>query len=219
TNITRITRKEPKPDKNGHENGKSTSRAGNLSSKVNLEKYTAFCQKKYTAFCSCVLLLRFALAFCSCYLVLRFPAAFWFCVLLIEDSSCVLPREDSASFKTWLRFVSKTSCILSQDLLRFVSRPPAFCLKTYCVLSQDTVAFCLKTWLCFVSRPPATDFASWQQRIRLYCRGKENGMNILKSIDEGPYQKGTVREPFAKGTEGAPHLGQERPRVLLINGS
>nr|GEX93081.1 reverse transcriptase domain-containing protein [Tanacetum cinerariifolium] len=29
-----------------------------------------------------------------------------------------------------------------------------------------------------------TDFALWQQRIRLYCRGKENGVNILKSIDE-----------------------------------
>ncbi|GJV89718.1 retrovirus-related pol polyprotein from transposon TNT 1-94 [Tanacetum coccineum] len=31
-----------------------------------------------------------------------------------------------------------------------------------------------------------TDFASWQQRIRLYCRDKENGVNILKLIDEGP---------------------------------
>nr|GEU99302.1 retrovirus-related Pol polyprotein from transposon TNT 1-94 [Tanacetum cinerariifolium] len=68
----------------------------------------------------------------------------------------------------------------------------------------------------FDNRPPMldrTDFASWQQRIRLYCRGKENGVNILKSIDEGPYQMGTVREPFAEGTEGAPHLGPERPRV------
>nr|GEW40500.1 hypothetical protein [Tanacetum cinerariifolium] len=58
-----------------------------------------------------------------------------------------------------------------------------------------------------------TDFASWQQRIRLYCQGKENGVNILKSIDEGPYQMGTVREPLAEGTEGAPHLGPERHRV------
>nr|GEW06390.1 hypothetical protein [Tanacetum cinerariifolium] len=58
-----------------------------------------------------------------------------------------------------------------------------------------------------------TDFASWQQRIKLYCRGKENGVNILKSIDEGPYQMRTVREPIAEGTEGAPHLGLERPRV------
>nr|GEV58917.1 retrovirus-related Pol polyprotein from transposon TNT 1-94 [Tanacetum cinerariifolium] len=38
-----------------------------------------------------------------------------------------------------------------------------------------------------------TDFASWKQRIRLYCQGKENGVNILKSIDEGPFQMGTVR--------------------------
>nr|GEU88486.1 integrase, catalytic region, zinc finger, CCHC-type, peptidase aspartic, catalytic [Tanacetum cinerariifolium] len=55
-----------------------------------------------------------------------------------------------------------------------------------------------------------TDFASWQQRIRLYCQGKENGVNILKSTDEGPFLMGPVQEPLAKGTEGAPHLGQAR---------
>nr|GFC55708.1 integrase, catalytic region, zinc finger, CCHC-type, peptidase aspartic, catalytic [Tanacetum cinerariifolium] len=55
----------------------------------------------------------------------------------------------------------------------------------------------------FDTRPPMldrTDFASWKQRNRLYCRGKENGVNILKSIDEGPYQMGTVQEPLAEGT-------------------
>nr|GEV58104.1 hypothetical protein [Tanacetum cinerariifolium] len=58
-----------------------------------------------------------------------------------------------------------------------------------------------------------TDFALWQQRIRLYCRGKENGVNILNSIDEGPYQIGTVRETLAESTEGAPQFGPERPQV------
>nr|GEV73319.1 retrovirus-related Pol polyprotein from transposon TNT 1-94 [Tanacetum cinerariifolium] len=58
-----------------------------------------------------------------------------------------------------------------------------------------------------------TDFASWQQRIRLYCRGKENGVNILKSIDKGPYHMGTVRETFAESTEGTPQYGPERPRA------
>nr|GEW39479.1 hypothetical protein [Tanacetum cinerariifolium] len=53
-----------------------------------------------------------------------------------------------------------------------------------------------------------TDFASWQQRIRLYCRGKENGVNILKSIDEGPYRIGTVRETLAESTEGAPQFAK-----------
>nr|GEZ13092.1 integrase, catalytic region, zinc finger, CCHC-type, peptidase aspartic, catalytic [Tanacetum cinerariifolium] len=70
------------------------------------------------------------------------------------------------------------------------------------------------------TRPPMlnrTDFASWQQLIRLYCRGKENGVNILKSIDEGPYQMGIVREPLAEDTEGAPHLGPERPRSVVQN--
>nr|GEY80707.1 hypothetical protein [Tanacetum cinerariifolium] len=68
----------------------------------------------------------------------------------------------------------------------------------------------------FDSRPlmlDRTDFASWQQRIRLYCQGKENGVNILKSINEGPFQIGTIREPLAEGTERAPHLGPELPRV------
>ncbi|GJY14830.1 hypothetical protein Tco_0385252, partial [Tanacetum coccineum] len=71
----------------------------------------------------------------------------------------------------------------------------------------------------FDTRPPMldkTDFASWQQRIRLYCRGKENGVNILKSIDEGPFQMGTTRVIVAEGTEGSLHLGPERPRVYLI---
>nr|GEW71395.1 integrase, catalytic region, zinc finger, CCHC-type, peptidase aspartic, catalytic [Tanacetum cinerariifolium] len=58
-----------------------------------------------------------------------------------------------------------------------------------------------------------TDIASWQQRIRLYCWGKENGVNILNSIDEGPFQMGTFRETLVEGEEGALHLGPERPRV------
>ncbi|GJS57900.1 hypothetical protein Tco_0652684 [Tanacetum coccineum] len=62
------------------------------------------------------------------------------------------------------------------------------------------------------TRPPMldkTDFASWQQHIRLYCRGKENGVNILKSIDEGPFQMGTMRVFVAEGTEGSLYLGPE----------
>ncbi|GKA71825.1 hypothetical protein Tco_0778041 [Tanacetum coccineum] len=58
------------------------------------------------------------------------------------------------------------------------------------------------------TRPPMLDridFALWKQRIRLYCRGKENGMNILKLIDEGPFQMGTIRDTLAEGTEG--HMG------------
>nr|GEX34667.1 hypothetical protein [Tanacetum cinerariifolium] len=41
----------------------------------------------------------------------------------------------------------------------------------------------------------------------------ENGLNILKSIDERPSQMGTVQETLAERTEGAPYLGPERPRV------
>nr|GEU83882.1 hypothetical protein [Tanacetum cinerariifolium] len=69
------------------------------------------------------------------------------------------------------------------------------------------------------TRPPMLDridFASWQQRIRLYCRGKENGVNILKFIDEGPYQMGTIREPLAASTEGAPQFGLPKDIYTLI---
>ncbi|GJX77750.1 hypothetical protein Tco_0324561 [Tanacetum coccineum] len=66
------------------------------------------------------------------------------------------------------------------------------------------------------TQPPMldrTDFASWQQRIRLYCWGKKNGVNILKSIDEGPFQMVTFRETLAEGNEGVLHLGPERARL------
>ncbi|GJQ98942.1 hypothetical protein Tco_0521927 [Tanacetum coccineum] len=66
------------------------------------------------------------------------------------------------------------------------------------------------------TRPPMldrTNFASWQQCIRLYYRGKENRVNILKSIDEGPFQIGTFRETLAESEEGAFHLGLEQPHV------
>nr|GEV31738.1 retrovirus-related Pol polyprotein from transposon TNT 1-94 [Tanacetum cinerariifolium] len=61
------------------------------------------------------------------------------------------------------------------------------------------------------TRPPMLykiDFASWKQCIRLYCWGKENGVNILKSIDEGPFQMRIFWEALVEGTEGAFHLGQ-----------
>nr|GEW71789.1 integrase, catalytic region, zinc finger, CCHC-type, peptidase aspartic, catalytic [Tanacetum cinerariifolium] len=43
--------------------------------------------------------------------------------------------------------------------------------------------------------------------------GKENRVNILKSIDEGPFQFGMFKETLAEGEEGAFHPGPERPRV------
>ncbi|GJT37211.1 hypothetical protein Tco_0937076 [Tanacetum coccineum] len=67
------------------------------------------------------------------------------------------------------------------------------------------------------TRPPMldrTDFESWQQRIRLYCLGKDNGENIMKSINEGPFQMGTLAETLAEETEGALQQGPVRARVF-----
>nr|GEX55461.1 integrase, catalytic region, zinc finger, CCHC-type, peptidase aspartic, catalytic [Tanacetum cinerariifolium] len=63
------------------------------------------------------------------------------------------------------------------------------------------------------TRPPMfdkIDYESWQKRICLYCLGKDNGENIMKSIVEGPYQMGTKIETLARGVEGALQLGPEQ---------
>ncbi|GKB80204.1 hypothetical protein Tco_0947099 [Tanacetum coccineum] len=60
-----------------------------------------------------------------------------------------------------------------------------------------------------------TDFVSWKQRIRLYCQGKEKGVNILKSIDEGPFQMGTIRDTIAEGTEGSAGYGELRTELEM----
>ncbi|GKC86562.1 retrovirus-related pol polyprotein from transposon TNT 1-94, partial [Tanacetum coccineum] len=48
-------------------------------------------------------------------------------------------------------------------------------------------------------------------------RGKENEVNIFKSINEGPFQMGTCRETLVEGNEGALHLGLPKDIYSLIN--
>ncbi|GKC67614.1 integrase, catalytic region, zinc finger, CCHC-type containing protein, partial [Tanacetum coccineum] len=66
------------------------------------------------------------------------------------------------------------------------------------------------------TRPPMldrTDFDSWQQRIRLYCKGKDHGEYILQFIDEGTFKMGQCRDEIATGIDD-PYLGPERDRVV-----
>ncbi|GKA76418.1 integrase, catalytic region, zinc finger, CCHC-type containing protein [Tanacetum coccineum] len=68
----------------------------------------------------------------------------------------------------------------------------------------------------FDTHPPMldrTDYESWSQRIRLYCRGKENGLLILQSIHQGPFELGTIRNKLGTTPEGGVLLGPERPRT------
>ncbi|GJU33403.1 retrovirus-related pol polyprotein from transposon TNT 1-94 [Tanacetum coccineum] len=68
------------------------------------------------------------------------------------------------------------------------------------------------------TRPPMldrTDYDSWSQRIRLYCRGKENGIYILQSIDHGPFKLGTTRDTLGTTPEGGVLLGPKRPRTYV----
>nr|GEY41186.1 phosphatidylinositol 3-kinase, root isoform [Tanacetum cinerariifolium] len=64
----------------------------------------------------------------------------------------------------------------------------------------------------FDTRPPMldrTDYNSWSQRIRLYCRGKENGIYILQSIDHGPFELRTTRDTLGTTLEGGVLLGSK----------
>ncbi|GJT68164.1 retrovirus-related pol polyprotein from transposon TNT 1-94 [Tanacetum coccineum] len=66
------------------------------------------------------------------------------------------------------------------------------------------------------TRPPMldrTDYESWSQRIRLYYRGKENGLQILQSIDQGPFELGTTRDALRTTPEGGILLRPERPHT------
>ncbi|GJV91707.1 integrase, catalytic region, zinc finger, CCHC-type containing protein [Tanacetum coccineum] len=62
--------------------------------------------------------------------------------------------------------------------------------------------------------PPSPDFVPVRiMKIHVKDSVTPNGVNILKSIDEGPFQMGTFWETLAEGNEGALHLGPERHRV------
>nr|GEU80955.1 integrase, catalytic region, zinc finger, CCHC-type, peptidase aspartic, catalytic [Tanacetum cinerariifolium] len=139
---------------------------------------------------------------------------------LSEDIQCagldtrppMLDRTDFASWQQRIRlyFWGKENGV---NILKSIDEGP-FQMGTF----QETLSEGNEDIQCAGSdtRPPMldrTNFASWQQRIRLYYRGKENGVDILKSINEGPFQMGMFRETLAEGEEGAFHLGPERHRV------
>nr|GEY44921.1 hypothetical protein [Tanacetum cinerariifolium] len=65
--------------------------------------------------------------------------------------------------------------------------------------------------VCQIVQYSGLSSSAAQQRIHLYCLRKDNGENILKSIDKGSFKMGKFRETLA---EGALHLGSERDRVF-----
>ncbi|GJZ42474.1 retrovirus-related pol polyprotein from transposon TNT 1-94 [Tanacetum coccineum] len=120
----------------------------------------------------------------------------------IHVAFCLLEDLTAFCFKTSLRFASRPHCVLLQDLtafyfktsLRFASRP-------HCVLLQDLTAFCFKD--------PHKHFAS---KLSLHL-GKENGLQILQSIDQGPFELGTTRDTLGTTPEGGILFGPERPHT------
>ena len=76
--------------------------------------------------------------------------------------------------------------------------------------TDDIQAAGSDTWPPMLDR---TYYESWAQRIRLYYRGKENGENILRSIDEGPLQMGTTRDVISTADDGTVTFGIDRPHT------
>ena len=60
------------------------------------------------------------------------------------------------------------------------------------------------------NRPPMldkSDYKSWARRIRYYCEGKDDGEEILQSIDHGPFQVAQdFCPPLGDNTFGEPRL-------------
>ncbi|GJV13554.1 retrovirus-related pol polyprotein from transposon TNT 1-94 [Tanacetum coccineum] len=133
----------------------------------------------------------FGVAFCSCVLV----TAFW----LLKVAFCLLEDLTAFCLKISLRFASRPHCVLLQDI--------------HCVLLEDLTAFCLKTSLRFASRPHCVLL----QVITAFCfnitAGKENGLQILQSIDQGPFKLGTTRDTLGTTAERCVLLGPERPHT------
>nr|GEV11196.1 hypothetical protein [Tanacetum cinerariifolium] len=87
--------------------------------------------------------------------------------------------------------------------------------KSYCSLQQSEVSSVESTTNKFLQTPHHPPF--FKQLVYVFdhatnsfllqCapsslwQGKENGVNILKSIDKGPFQMGTLRETLTEGTE------------------
>ncbi|GKB28226.1 putative reverse transcriptase domain, ribonuclease H-like domain, aspartic peptidase domain protein [Tanacetum coccineum] len=138
--------------------------------------------------------------------IMKIHIAFCSCVLVIED--CVLVT--AFCFKIWLRFASRPLRFASRPSLRFASTFGCVLLEDHIANSDDIQAASSDT------RPPMldrTDYESWSQRIRLYCRGKENGLQILQSIDQGPFELETTRDALGTTPEAGVLLGPERPRT------
>ncbi|GJT55568.1 hypothetical protein Tco_0990622 [Tanacetum coccineum] len=61
-----------------------------------------------------------------------------------------------------------------------------------------------------------TNYDSWSQRIQLYCRGKENGIYILQSINHGPFELRTTRDTLGTTPEGVFFLDQKGLALMMI---
>ncbi|GJX66430.1 hypothetical protein Tco_0300773 [Tanacetum coccineum] len=63
-----------------------------------------------------------------------------------------------------------------------------------------------------------TNYDSWSQRIQLYCRGKENGIYILQSIDHGPFELRTTRDTLGTTPEGKRFDVDVRASNIVLQG-
>nr|GEV97987.1 retrovirus-related Pol polyprotein from transposon TNT 1-94 [Tanacetum cinerariifolium] len=94
-----------------------------------------------------------------------------------------------------------------QEVEKFKSRGIDLALEG----SGDFTVMSVRKMINDFMLPEVSSKTCWIKAVPI--KGKENMANILKSIDEGPYKMGTVRETLAESTEGAPQFGPERSRV------
>ncbi|GJW67366.1 hypothetical protein Tco_0121790 [Tanacetum coccineum] len=127
-----------------------------------------------------------------------------------EIETINIELEHSSELGSELTFLAgselRTSELDTSELQRVIKSLPAsyIAVNIQCASSDPTTPMLVRT-----------DFAYGINDVDYIDRGKENRVNILKSIDEGPFQMGTIT--LAEGNEGALHLGLPKDIYSLIN--
>ncbi|GKA28680.1 hypothetical protein Tco_0714925, partial [Tanacetum coccineum] len=151
---------------------------------------------------------------------LEIPGADWAPIIEEEEMSNAVPYADS--FVEEIMRVHVTDETLQQ--IDVITHVPILCEEYLANAGATKKSTCCVSILCKPVKgelgedeqnklKSRTDYESWSQRIRLYCMGKENGLKILQSIDQGPFKLRTTRDALGTTPEGGVLLGPERPHT------
>nr|GEY57974.1 retrovirus-related Pol polyprotein from transposon TNT 1-94 [Tanacetum cinerariifolium] len=153
--------------------------------------------------------------------------------ITITMVNTLLSMDEDADYQNYLKYININLKFVEEQRLNLLSNGLVYCFGglsgKYAVLAVCQIVHCASglsflTAVCLIrqsnlgNKPLPISFLGSGLVFLLHSglpslSSSENEVNILKSIDEGPFQMGTFWETLAEGNEGALHLGPEQPRV------